>query len=77
MGTGIQADILPAQPGQLRHPEPARVEQLEDGLIDETDFRTFAFSNSVQLYGGANPSFFDGTRIETEARTELKSAALK
>ncbi|MCZ6887056.1 MAG: amidohydrolase family protein [Gammaproteobacteria bacterium] len=46
-------------------------EQLEDGLIDQIDFRTFAFANSVQLYAGPNPSFFDGTRIESEARTEL------
>ena len=46
-------------------------EQLEDGLIDEADFRTFAFSNSVQLYGGADPSFFDGTSIEADARAEL------
>ena len=46
-------------------------EQLEDGLIDGTDFRTFAFSNSVRLYAGANPAFFDGTSIEAEARSEL------
>ena len=46
-------------------------EQLEDGLIDETDFRKFAFSNSVQLYAGPNPNFFDGTRIEAQANAEL------
>ena len=46
-------------------------EQLEDGLIDEADFRTFAFTNSVQLYAGPNRGFFDGTRIEAEARAEL------
>ena len=46
-------------------------EQLEDGLIDETDFRTFAFSNSVQLYAGPNPDFFKGTCIEAEASAEL------
>jgi predicted TIM-barrel fold metal-dependent hydrolase len=49
-------------------------EQLEDGLIDEADFRTFAFGNSVQLYAGANPGFFDGTSVETEARAELAAA---
>ena len=46
-------------------------EQLEDGLISEEDFRTFAFSNSVQLYAGPNPEFFDGTRVEEEAKAEL------
>jgi predicted TIM-barrel fold metal-dependent hydrolase len=48
-------------------------EQLEDGLIDETDFRTFAFSNSVQLYAGPNPDFFKGTRVEADARAELSA----
>ena len=49
-------------------------EQLEGGLIDEADFRNFAFSYSVQLYAGPNPGFFDGTRIENEARVELAQA---
>ena len=46
-------------------------EQLEDGLIDEDDFRKFGFTHSVQLYGGPNPDFFKGTRIEAEAKAEL------
>ena len=46
-------------------------EQLEDGLVDETDFCKFGFGHSVQLYAGPNPDFFKGTRIETEATSEL------
>ena len=46
-------------------------EQLEDGLIDADDFRKFGFSNSVQLYGGPNPDFFKGTRLEAETAAEL------
>ena len=46
-------------------------EQLEDGLVDESDFRKFGFGHSVQLYGGPNPDFFKGTRIEEEAAAEL------
>ena len=46
-------------------------EQLEDGLIDEDDFRKFGFSHSVQLYAGPNPDFFKGTRVEAEAAAEL------
>jgi hypothetical protein len=49
-------------------------EQLEDGLVDEADFRKFGFSHSVQLYAGANPDFFQGTRIEAEAAAELAAA---
>ena len=50
-------------------------EQLEEGLIDEDDFRKFAFSFSVQLYAGPNEGFFDGTRVEREARDELANTA--
>lgn len=46
-------------------------EQLEDGLINEEDFRKFGFAHSVQLYAGPNPDFFKGTRIEAEAEEEL------
>jgi len=46
-------------------------EQLEDGLVDAEDFRKFGFGHSVQLYGGPNPDFFKGTRIEQEAALEL------
>jgi len=35
------------------------------------DFRAFAFSNAVRLYGGMNPGFIDGTPIVSEARSEL------
>ncbi|MEJ2132067.1 MAG: amidohydrolase family protein [Gammaproteobacteria bacterium] len=50
-------------------------EQLEEGLIDEEDFRKFGFGFSVQLYAGPNPDFFKGTRIEAEASRELSAAA--
>lgn len=46
-------------------------EQLEEGLVDEEDFRKFGFGHSVQLYAGPNPNFFEGTRIEAEAAAEL------
>lgn len=58
----------------MNHAAAEAYEQLEDGLVDEEDFRKFGFSNSVQLYGGANPDFFKGTAIETEAAAELASA---
>ena len=55
----------------MGHAAAEAYEQLEYELIDEADFRNFAFSHSVQLYAGPNSDFFKGTRIEEEARVEL------
>jgi predicted TIM-barrel fold metal-dependent hydrolase len=49
-------------------------ELVERGLIDEEDFRAFTFSNVVQLCGGMNPDFFEGTIIAEAARRELDLA---
>ena len=46
-------------------------ELVEHELIDENDFRDFMFTNSVNLYGKVNPTFFDGTAVEAEARAVL------
>jgi predicted TIM-barrel fold metal-dependent hydrolase len=55
----------------MGHAAAEAYEQLEHDLITEEDFRNFAFSFSVQLYAGSNSKFFDGTRVEAEARAEL------
>lgn len=39
-------------------------ELVEDGHLDESDFKAFTFDNPVALWAGANPSIFDGTVIE-------------
>jgi hypothetical protein len=46
-------------------------ELVEDGHIDEANFRDFTFANAVRLYGTMNPDFFRGTVLEDEARREL------
>lgn len=46
---------------------PEAFELVEDGLIDEAQFRDFVFANPVRFYGRLNPDFFAGTRIEAEA----------
>ncbi|MCA9511790.1 MAG: amidohydrolase family protein [Myxococcales bacterium] len=46
-------------------------ELVEHGWITRTDFRDFVFGNAVALWGGANPAFFDGTRVARAAREEL------
>ena len=45
---------------------------VERGLLTEGDFREFAFTNAVRLYGGMNREFFVGTRCEAEAAKILK-----
>jgi len=72
-GTRLNA-IFSSDIGHWDVPDNRRVlaeawELVEDGRIDEDDFREFAFANAVALYTGTNPNFFDGTSIEAAART--------
>jgi Amidohydrolase len=46
-------------------------ELLEHGLISPEQFKEFTFTNPVRLHGGANPSFFEGTAIASQARDVL------
>ncbi len=39
-------------------------ELVEDGHIDEGQFRAFVFDNPVRLWAGMNPAFFKGTIVE-------------
>jgi len=50
-------------------------ELVDDGLIDEQDFREFTFSNAVQLHGAMNPDFFKGTVVEHAAAHELENGS--
>lgn len=78
LGVSISA-ILSSDMGHwdvedLTDPLAEAFELVEHGHMTPEDFRTFAFSNAVLLYGGMNPSFFDGTTIEGEARSVLREA---
>ena len=55
----------------LTDPLAEAYELVKGGHMTDADFREFAFSNAVRLYGGMNPNFFEGTRVESEARTIL------
>lgn len=46
-------------------------ELVDEGLITEHDFCDFVFANPVELWGGMNPNFFKGTRVEREAAAWL------
>jgi predicted TIM-barrel fold metal-dependent hydrolase len=56
-----------------RHVVPEAWELVERGLLSEADFRAFTFGNAVSLWAGGNPTFFDGTVIEDDARRELST----
>ena len=46
-------------------------ELVEEGLITDTDFRDFVFTNPVRLWTANNPHFFKGTAVEKQASTIL------
>jgi predicted TIM-barrel fold metal-dependent hydrolase len=54
-----------------RHVVAEAYEQLEHGLMDETQYRDFMFANTVRLHGGMNRDFFKGTVVEDEAADVL------
>ena len=39
-------------------------ELVDDGLIDDVDFRDFVFTNTVRLHTMNRPDFFKGTVVE-------------
>ncbi len=52
-------------------PDPAAVvreawELVEDGLLDEADFRAFTCTNAVEFCVAGNPGFFAGTVLESD-----------
>jgi predicted TIM-barrel fold metal-dependent hydrolase len=50
-------------------------ELLERGLVSPEQFKEFTFTNPVLLHGGANPSFFAGTAVESAASEVLTSSS--
>jgi hypothetical protein len=48
-------------------------ELVDDGLIDDTQFRAFVFDNPVRLWAGMNPEFFDGTVVESAVTEAVAS----
>ena len=43
---------------------PEAWELVEDGLLDEDQFRAFTFGNAASLMTATNPDFFVGTAVE-------------
>ena len=54
---------------------PEAYELVEHELLDRSDFREFVCDNTIKLHGSMNPSFFDGTRVESYARSLLSGTS--
>jgi predicted TIM-barrel fold metal-dependent hydrolase len=54
---------------------PEAYELVEHGLIDDTDFRDFMFTNAVRFWGEVNPDFFKGTVVEKAAAEVLRNGS--
>ena len=53
---------------------PEAHELVDDGLVDDRDFRDFVFTNPVALWTALSPSFFDGTAVEGAVARELAAS---
>jgi predicted TIM-barrel fold metal-dependent hydrolase len=53
---------------------PEAWELLEDGHLDEQDFRAFTCDNAIGLLAGGNPNFFAGTCVEDYASAARNSS---
>ena len=54
---------------------PEAYELVEDGLMDDNDFRDFMFGNAVRFWGEVDPDFFKGTVVQKAASEVLAQGA--
>ena len=56
---------------RLTDPVPQSWQLVEKGLLPADDYRRFVFELTARLHLGMNPAFFDGTRVEEEAKKRV------
>jgi hypothetical protein len=61
----------------MEHTVPEAYELIQDGWLNDEDFKDFMFGNAVRLHGGMNPDFFKGTPVEKEAAETIAAAKAK
>ena len=44
-------------------------ELVEKGMLSKDDFRRFTFENPARFWTAGNPTFFEGTAVESDVRT--------
>jgi predicted TIM-barrel fold metal-dependent hydrolase len=55
----------------VTHVLPEAYERVESGQLAPSDFRAFVFDNTVSLFTGGAPRFFEGTRVADAVRARL------
>jgi hypothetical protein len=76
---GIGARLQPVMGSDIGHFDVTNMaeviaeayELVEDGLLNEEDFKDFTYTNAVKLHTAQNPSFFEGTVVQDQVGAEL------
>ncbi|MDH4148201.1 MAG: amidohydrolase family protein [Acidimicrobiia bacterium] len=55
---------------------PEAYELVDEGLMSDGDFQDFVFGYPVSFFGGTNPAFFAGTRVEAAVSAELTAVGV-
>ncbi|MEE8166000.1 MAG: amidohydrolase family protein [Myxococcota bacterium] len=58
----------------MSHALAEAYELIEKGLLSDEDFEAYCFTNSLELYAGTNPNFFERTVLESAAASALAGA---
>ena len=74
LGAVFGSDIGHFDVPDMTHVLPEAYELVEEGLINEDDFRDFVFANPIKLWAGNNKHFFKGTAVERDVAKLLTSA---
>jgi predicted TIM-barrel fold metal-dependent hydrolase len=74
LGAVFGSDIGHFDVPDMTHVLPEAYELVEEGLINEDDFRDFVFTNPIKLWAGNNKHFFKGTAVERDVAKLLTSA---
>lgn len=68
------SDIGHFDVADMTHPLVEAYELIEDGYVNEEQFREFTYLNVAQLHTRMNPGFFAGTIVESAVRKDLHAA---
>lgn len=60
---------------EMREAAHEAYELVEQGLLDETDFRDMVFTNAAKFWTSTNPDFFKGTIVEKAVNQMLVQSA--
>lgn len=81
-GNALGVRLRPFFSSDIGHWDVPRIGQVlleshqlvDEGLLTDADYRDFVFSNPARLHVEMNPSFFDGTPVESAVKELLKAS---